>query len=180
MIDPAKRLKPPRASRECRLGGHKPRNQRHVDDHRIFRFAEASIRRGIAMSLFRSSIAALAGCICAIASLPSPWASAQLSPKCERNGKRDYCAITPVAGATNIRQTFDMIMFADDTVYEVVRYNESCKMISDKLETCSARIITPPGNPKPISAIYRRSFYEGGVKQEYVGKGIHITYYFVD
>lgn len=162
------------------MDGYNPRHHRCVDDDRICSFAEARISRGIAMNVSRAPIAALAGCICAIAALPSPWASAQLSPKCERNGKRDYCAITPVAGATNIRQTFDMIMFADDTVYEVVRYNESCKMISDKIETCNARIITPPGNPKPVSAIYRRSFYEGGVKQEYVGKGIHITYYFVD
>ena len=29
-----------------------------------------------------------------------PNANAQLSPNCERNGKRDYCAITPIAGAT--------------------------------------------------------------------------------
>jgi hypothetical protein len=132
------------------------------------------------MNTSRAPIAALLVGLCTIAALPLPQANAQLSPKCERNGKRDYCAITPIAGATNIKQTFDMIMFADDTVYEVLRYNETCKMISDKVETCSARIITPPGNPKPISAIYRRTFYEGGVKQEYLGKGIHITYYFVD
>jgi hypothetical protein len=132
------------------------------------------------MNISRAPLAALLGCFCVITTLPSLQANAQLSPKCERNGKRDYCAITPIAGATTIKQTFDMIMFADDTVYEVIRYNESCRMASDKVETCSARIITPPGNPVPISAIYRRTFYEGGVRQEYIGKGIHITYHFVD
>jgi hypothetical protein len=132
------------------------------------------------MNISRAPLAALLGCFCVITTLPSLQANAQLSPKCERNGKRDYCAITPIAGATTIKQTFDMIMFADDTVYEVIRYNESCRIISDKVETCSARIITPPGNPDPISAIYRRTFYEGGVRQEYIGKGIHITYHFVD
>ncbi len=112
------------------------------------------------------------------AALPS--ANAQLSPNCQRNGTRDYCAITPVAGASNEKQSFDMITFADHTVYEVTRNLESCKMISEKIETCNAKIFTPPGNPKAIHAYYRRTFYEGGVKQEYVGKGIHLTYFFLD
>ena len=109
-----------------------------------------------------------------------PDVNAQLSPNCERNGKRDYCAITPVVGATTERQSFDMVTFADHTVYEVTRNLESCKKISEKLETCNAKIITPPGNAKTIAAYYRRTFYEGGVKQEYVGKGIHLTYFFLD
>ena len=112
--------------------------------------------------------------------LPGLKAGAQLSPNCERNGKRDYCAITPVAGATNLKQSFDMIMFADNTVYEVSRNLESCKKVAPNIETCNAKIITPPGNPKQIPAFYRRTFYEGGVKQEYVGKGIHIMYVYVD
>lgn len=109
-----------------------------------------------------------------------PDANAQLSPNCERNGRRDYCAITPVAGATTEKQSFDMITFADHTVYEVTRNLESCKKISEKVETCNAKIITPPGNVKTIPAYYRRTFYEGGVKQEYVGKGIHLTYFYLD
>lgn len=112
--------------------------------------------------------------------LPGLNAGAQLSPNCERNGKRDYCAITPVVGATNQKQVFDMIMFADNTVYEVLRSQESCKRVAPNIETCNAKIITPPGNPKSIAAFYRRTFYEGGVKQEYVGKGIHITYFYID
>jgi hypothetical protein len=112
--------------------------------------------------------------------LPGLKAGAQLSPNCERNGKRDYCAITPVAGATNLKQAFDMIMFADNTVYEVLRNQDSCKKVAPNIETCNAKIITPPGNPKSIPAFYRRTFYEGGVKQEYVGRGIHIMYVYVD
>jgi hypothetical protein len=107
-------------------------------------------------------------------------ASAQLSPNCERNGKRDYCAITPVAGATTEKRSFDMITYADHTVYEVSRNLESCKKVSEKVETCDATIVTPPRNPKSVRAYYRRTFYEGGVKQEYVGKGIHLTYFFLD
>ena len=56
-----------------------------------------------------------------------PNANAQLSPNCERNGKRDYCAITPIAGATTEKQSFDMITFADHSVYEITRNLESCK-----------------------------------------------------
>lgn len=116
------------------------------------------------------------GCIAAAL----PGANAQLSPNCERNGRRDYCAITPVAGATTEKQSFDMVTFADHTVYEVTRNLESCKKISEKVEACNAKIITPPGNPKTIPAYYRRTFYEGGVKQEYAGKGIHLVYFFLD
>lgn len=105
---------------------------------------------------------------------------AQFSPNCERNGKRDYCAITPVAGATNLKQVFDMIMFADNTVYEVLRNQESCKKVAPNVETCNAKIITPPGNPKQIPAFYRRTSYEGGAKHEYSGRGIHIMYLYMD
>ncbi len=122
------------------------------------------------LPLFLAMTTALHGCN----------ARAQLSPNCERNGKRDFCAITPVAGATSLRQVFDMIMFADNTVYEVQRNEESCRKVAPSVETCNAKIITPPGSSKPIPAFYRRTFYEGGVKQEYVGKGIHITYFYVD
>ena len=109
-----------------------------------------------------------------------PNANAQLSPNCERNGKRDYCAITPIAGATTEKQSFDMITFADHSVYEITRNLESCKKISEKVQTCNAKIITPPGNAKTIPAFYRGTFYEGGVKHEYVGRGIHLTYFFLD
>jgi hypothetical protein len=68
-----------------------------------------------------------------------PDANAQLSPNCERNGKRDYCAITPIAGATSEKQSFDMITFADHAVYEITRNLESCKKISEKVQTCNAK-----------------------------------------
>lgn len=110
----------------------------------------------------------------------APLAQAQLSPNCERNGRRDDCAITPVAGATNAKQAFDIILFADHSAYEVMRNLESCKSSSEKVETCNAKIITPPGNAMVIPAFYRRTFYEGGVKQEYVGRGIHLTYFYLD
>jgi hypothetical protein len=130
-----------------------------------------------------SPIARCAGLLAAapallIAAAPGP-AGAQYSPNCERNGRRDYCAYTQVAGATNERQEFAQIVFADHTVYEVLRNETSCKQTGN-VRTCDARIITPPGNPTPIAAWYRGTAYEGGYRHEYVGQGIHITYVFLD
>ena len=129
---------------------------------------------------FAGKLAAIVTALGGLAAAPVPGAHAQLSPNCERNGRRDYCAITPIAGATNEKQSFDMITFADHTVYEVTRNLTSCKKVSDKIETCNAKIITPPGNPRADAAFYRRTFYEGGVKQEGVSKNIHLTYFYLD
>ena len=130
-----------------------------------------------------SSLARCAGLLAVapallIGATPGP-AGAQYSPNCERNGRRDYCAYTQVAGATTEHQEFAQIVFADHTVYEVLRNETSCKQ-QGNVRTCDAKIITPPGNPRTIPAWYRGSAYEGGYKHEYVGQGIHITYVFLD
>ncbi|MFM7648878.1 MAG: hypothetical protein ACKO50_12595 [Cyanobium sp.] len=88
-----------------------------------------------------------------IGATPGP-AGAQYSPNCERNGRRDTCAYTQVAGATNERQEFAQIVFADHTVDEVLRNETSCKQ-QGNVRTCNAKIITPPGNPRTIPAWYR-------------------------
>jgi hypothetical protein len=104
-------------------------------------------------------------------------AGAQLSPNCERNGRRDYCALSPIAGRPD--QPFqEIITFADHSVYEVMRNEASCKNITDKIRTCHAKIMIRPGQSMP--AFYRGTSYEGGYKNEYVGKGIHITYVYLD
>ncbi|QVL54104.1 MAG: hypothetical protein KFB97_07325 [Cyanobium sp. M30B3] len=129
-----------------------------------------------------SPIARRAGLLAAVPALmvaAAGPAGAQYSPNCERNGRRDYCAYTQVAGATNERQEFAQIVFADHTVYEVLRNDTSCRQ-QGSVRTCDAKIITPPGNPHPIPAWYRGTAYEGGYRHEYVGKGIHITYVFLD
>ena len=107
-------------------------------------------------------------------------AQAQWSPNCQRNGKNDYCAITPLAGATTEKQAFDILTFADHSVYELLRNEVSCKKVSERIRTCNAKIITPPGNSKAIAAYYRGTSYEGGYKHEYVGKGIHLTFFYLD
>ena len=115
----------------------------------------------------------------ALLTFSPPEVGAQLSPNCERNGRRDYCAITPVA-ATPDRKGHEIITFADHSVYEVMRNEASCKNITDRIQTCNAWIISPTGNPQTIPAYYRGTYYEGGYKNEYVGKGIHITYVYLD
>ena len=112
-----------------------------------------------------------------IAAAPGP-AGAQYSPNCQRNGQRDYCAYTQLAGGTHKHQETAQIVFADHTVYEVMRNETSCKQ-NGNVRTCDARISTQ-GNPKPIPAWYRGTAYEGGYTHEYVGQGIHITYGFLD
>jgi|688.fasta_scaffold00164_107 hypothetical protein len=104
-------------------------------------------------------------------------AEAQLSPNCERNGRRDYCAVSPMASSPN-QQSKEIITFADHSVYEVMRNEASCKNTADKIRTCHAKILVRPGESMP--AFYRGTYYEGGYKNEYVGKGIHITYFYLD
>lgn len=113
-------------------------------------------------------------------SLITRSAEAQYSPNCLRNHKKDYCAITLATGGTNEQEGFDQITFSDHTVYEVVRNEESCKKITERAIKCDARIISRSGNPEPIHAYYRGTAYEGGYKHEYIGKGIHLTYFFLD
>lgn len=104
---------------------------------------------------------------------------AQLSPNCQRNGQSDYCALTPVAGATTDQQAVDKITFADHTVYEVLRNETSCKNVSPTVRTCNAKITTV-GRTRSIPAFYRGTYYEGGYKHEYVGRGIRLTYFYLD
>jgi hypothetical protein len=104
---------------------------------------------------------------------------AQLSPNCERNGRRDYCAITPVMASPQ-KPSHDLVTFADHTVVAVMRNEASCRNVSERIRTCHAWITIPPGNSKSIPAYYRGTYYEGGYRNEYVGKGIHITYTYLD
>jgi hypothetical protein len=121
-----------------------------------------------------------AGLLAALIAAAGKTAWAQYSPNCLRNGVKDYCAITAVVGATTLEQSFDMITFADHTVYEVLRNETSCRRQSAAVRTCNAKIITPPGNPKSIAAYYRGTAYEGGYKHEFVGQGIAITTFYLD
>lgn len=121
----------------------------------------------------------LGAAIAAAVVLSQAHAKAQLSPNCERNGHHDCCALTPVAAATTNQRSVDKITFADHTVYEVMRNESSCKNASATVRTCNATI-TAVGRQPSIPAFYRGTYYEGGYKHEYIGKGIHLTYFYLD
>ena len=133
-----------------------------------------------AISRYRSTLLLAAGVLGGVAAGLTSAAMAQYSPNCLRNGKSDYCAITPMERADKKDEVLTTITFADHTAYEVVRNEASCKNTSDKVMTCNARIVAPQGGGKPMPAFYRGTYYEGGYKHEYVGKGIHLTYFFLD
>lgn len=115
--------------------------------------------------------------VLALSMLAQAPAGAQISPNCERNGRRDYCAVTPMGGTPD-KVSQEIITFADHSVYEVMRNETSCKTITDKIRTCHAKILERPG--QSARAFYRGTYYEGGYKNEYVGKGIHLTYFVLD
>ncbi|MBD2422728.1 hypothetical protein [Cyanobium sp. FACHB-13342] len=126
------------------------------------------------------------GCLAAVFTLAAlelllhgPAAQAQYSPNCWRNGKKDFCAITQVAGATPPHQELARIVFADHTVVEVLRNETRCKQ-NGPVRTCDAKIFTPPGQAKALPAYYRGTAYEGGYRHEYVSDSLHITYVFLD
>ena len=49
------------------------------------------------MKHLAAKLAAIVTALGELAAAPVPGAQAQLSPNCERNGRRDHCAITPIA-----------------------------------------------------------------------------------
>jgi len=105
---------------------------------------------------------------------------AQLSPNCERNGRRDHCALTPMPDAANPQQTVDTIVFADHSVYQLRRDASSCRSLSPSVTSCAASIRRLGAGDRSLAATYRGTAYEGGYRHEYQGRGIRIVYVFLD
>lgn len=106
-------------------------------------------------------------------------APAQMSPNCQRNGRRDFCALTPMPDPSQPGRTVDVIVFADHSVYRLQRQESSCRSTSPTVTTCDATI-TLPGGGRTLRATYRGTAYEGGYRHDYWGQGLHITYAFLD
>lgn len=113
-----------------------------------------------------------------LTALPST-AQAQMSPNCERNGRRDFCALTPMPDPSQPGRTVDVLVFADHSVYRVQREEASCRSTSPTVTTCAATI-TLPGGGRTIRATYRGTSYEGGYRHDYRGPGLQLTYAFLD
>lgn len=116
---------------------------------------------------------------CAILSpgliLPS---QAQLSPRCERNGKLDYCAVTPSTNNGDPSAVREVVVFANGDTYRLSRSDSACKMMTPFVRACEAIIQPPSGGP--ISARYVGTYYEGGYRHEYGAKNLKIVYFFLD
>ena len=103
---------------------------------------------------------------------------AQMSPNCERNGRRDHCALTAGTASTPAgQQPVDLIVFADHTVYEVWRDQRSCRT-AGAITTCNASIQVRGGRSLP--AVYRGTAYEGGYRNEYRARGLRFSYGILD
>lgn len=131
------------------------------------------------MTLFHRRLGC-AALLAALWGLQQAAALGQYSPNCWRNGRRDACAITPVASASSERQTVERITFADHTVVEALRNERSCRAVTAAVRTCNAKLTSPPNGGKTLPAFYRGTAYEGGYRHEYVGGGMHLIYVFLD
>ena len=104
---------------------------------------------------------------------------AQLSPKCERNGRPDFCAYTPPAASVPGGIDAGRLVFADDSVYGLQRDEASCRD-DGFIRICKAWILHPPSSDHPIAASYRGTAYEGGYRHEYVSRPWRLTYTYLD
>lgn len=102
-------------------------------------------------------------------------AGAQMSPNCERNGRRDYCAFTPAAGGTG---SSGWLVFADHRVYALELDLASCRERGPE-RICKAWIRVRPDN-RAIPATYRGTAYEGGYRHLYSAPGLRLSYGFLD
>jgi hypothetical protein len=104
---------------------------------------------------------------------------AQVSPHCERNGRRDFCAYTPGADGAPGGLDAGRLVFADHTVYGLQRDDASCRD-RGPVRLCKAWILSPPGSDHPIPATYRGIAYEGGYRHTYQSAHLQLTYTFLD
>lgn len=128
-------------------------------------------RRPVRLGGFHSLPLILASSLLAWAGRP-PEASAQFAPLCERNGRRDYCAVTIEPSRGDGVEVWTVV-FADLSRYRLLRYSRRCRQQAPQ-ERCEAAIEGVPGRRGPLSAEYRALRHEGGVSHVYAGAGLRI------
>lgn len=111
-----------------------------------------------------------------IAGLPSP-ARSQYSPNCERNGRRDHCALTPGRAAAGWERL--TVVFADHSVYQLERDDRRCRdKGADRI--CPARLQSAKTQGRWMTGTYKGTAYEGGYRHAYSGGGLQIVFSFLD
>lgn len=103
---------------------------------------------------------------------------AQVSPHCERNDRRDYCAVT-VNSDRDSGYPSAWIVWADHSKVEVIRDERSCHD-SGPVRTYQASMRVVPGEDQPVRAQYRGTAYEGGYRHEYSRPGLKIAFSYLD
>ncbi|MEB3332763.1 MAG: hypothetical protein VKI83_09775 [Synechococcaceae cyanobacterium] len=105
-------------------------------------------------------------------------AQAQYSPNCERNGRRDHCALTfsrpSQAGWERIT-----VVFADHSVFQLERDERRC-LDKGAERLCPARLQTAGSQGRWLPATYKGRAYEGGYRHAYSGGGTQIVFSFLD
>jgi hypothetical protein len=107
--------------------------------------------------------------------LPS---QAQLSPRCERNDKLDYCAVTQSPAKGDPTAVREVVVFANGDTFRIFRSDSACMTITPFQRACDAIIQPPLG--VPMHAQYNGTYYEGGYRHEYRGKNLKIVYFYMD
>jgi hypothetical protein len=125
----------------------------------------------------RTLAALLVGSVTVATGLVLP-SQAQLSPRCERNGKLDYCAVTQSPAKGDPNAVREVVVFANGDTYRIFRSDSACKAITPFQRACDA-IIQPPSGA-PMHAQYIGTYYEGGYRHEYRGKNLKIVYFYMD
>ncbi|MFM7086226.1 MAG: hypothetical protein ACKOXO_04435 [Cyanobium sp.] len=128
-------------------------------------------------------------------------ALAQLSPQCERNGRREFCAVTfeansprpgesggfeqpgegegSVGDAAGPKPLSLWVVFADHSKVKLLLKEHTCSDDGPK-RRCQAEMQASPGNDHPSPAHYIGTAYEGGYRHEYTMPGLQIVFSYLD
>ena len=104
---------------------------------------------------------------------------AQMSPNCERNGRRIACAYTPWPTSSSAAREAGRVVFADHTIVEVQRESSSCRDHGNT-RRCKAWILSPPSTERPDAAVYLGTASEGSYRHRYSSSRLQITYWVFD
>lgn len=121
--------------------------------------------------------ALVAGSVSVASGLVVP-SQAQLSPRCERDGKLDYCAVTQSPAKEDPNAVREVVAIANGDTFRIFRSDSACMKITPFQRACDA-IIQPPLGAL-IHEHYIGTYYEGGYRHEYIGKNLKIVYFYMD
>ena len=124
-------------------------------------------------------LAALSALLGGLISGSGPAALAQMSPNCERNGRKLACAYTPWPASSTAQREAGRVVFADHTIVELQLEPGSCRL-QGRERLCKAWILAPAAAGQPQPARYQGTAYEGGYRHAYRSSKLQLTYWVLD